>query len=223
MRVVMGKPDEGQTPEAFAAEMHRHSPPDNEAPAAVAVNAVVGRSDDAAVILVGFQVYTAGVAFTLAVRLRQEPTGDLRRGIHELLFDGPGRDVTNHLLVGVEFSDGRKAANIRIPSWDQSVPNAQPILSSGGGGGGGKTYDQTTWLSPVPPPGPLTFVCAWSAYGIEETHTTVDGTAISEAAARVVALWPWEPPVEEAWEPTPLQLPQSGWFTDTLRASGQAD
>ena len=217
MRVSAVSMGDDESPEDVRAQLARHAPPDNEAPVAVAVNAVVGRSDGAAVILSGFQVYSSGVEFTLAVRLREEPMGSMRRDIHELVgFNGPGADASSHLLLGVEFSDGRRAANIGIPSWHQGVPADQPMLAGGGGGGGGKTYDQTTWLTPVPPAGPMTFVCAWAAFDIEETHTPVDGTALAEARSRVVELWPWEPPRQEAYEPVEPQLPATGWFADTL-------
>jgi hypothetical protein len=92
------------------------------------------------------------------------------------------------------------------------------MLSFGDGGGGGRTYDHNMWLSPVPPAGPLTFICRWPAFGIQESHTELDGTQISDALARVETLWPWEPPSDEPEpEPTRPQLPPDGWFADTQR------
>jgi hypothetical protein len=44
-------------------------------------------------------------------------------------------------------------------------------------------------LTPLPPAGPLLVVCAWSAVGIAESRTILDGTAIAEAGTRAVTLW----------------------------------
>ncbi len=51
------------------------------------------------------------------------------------------------------------------------------------------------WLWPLPPPGPLTFVCAWPAEGVEETHAQIDGAEILAASARAVELWPDDRPL----------------------------
>ena len=48
----------------------RTSRPDNEVPVALPLNVVLARTDDAAVALIGLQVYSTGVAFQLAVRTR---------------------------------------------------------------------------------------------------------------------------------------------------------
>ena len=77
----------------------RFSPPDNEAPAAIAASGVIGRSADAAILLLGLSRYTDGLQVDLAVRRRldPEPTDHL----HATLDAG--------LLVGVELADGRTA------------------------------------------------------------------------------------------------------------------
>ena len=57
------------------------------------------------------------------------------------------------------------------------------------------------WLWPLPPAGPLTFVCAWPAEGIEEISAQIDAAPILEAASRAIELWPDErplPPSEDA-------------------------
>lgn len=45
-------------------------PPENEVPVAVAVNAALGRTDEVAVCVVGMQVFSTGVRFEVAIRLR---------------------------------------------------------------------------------------------------------------------------------------------------------
>jgi len=67
----------------------RLSPPENEIPVAVPLNAVLGRTEDAAIALTGLQVYTTGVSFDLAVRVRSWPDDD-HRGLSELVFHPAG-------------------------------------------------------------------------------------------------------------------------------------
>jgi hypothetical protein len=74
--------------------------------------------------------------------------------------------------------------------------------------------DQSWWLSPVPPDGPLQIVVRCDPLGLPETVTSLDGTAVRAAAADVVELWPWEPP-PAFWTPPPPpppELPPDSWF-----------
>jgi hypothetical protein len=45
------------------------------------------------------------------------------------------------------------------------------------------------WVTPLPPPGRLEFVCEWPAAGIALTRVEVDADPIREAATRVTTLW----------------------------------
>jgi hypothetical protein len=38
------------------------------------------------------------------------------------------------------------------------------------------------WVSPLPPEGPVTFVCEWPAFDIEESRRVLDGAKFIEAA-----------------------------------------
>jgi hypothetical protein len=48
------------------------------------------------------------------------------------------------------------------------------VLHQGGGGGGSGAFEWHDWLWPLPPPGPLVFVCAWPALALPETRTELD-------------------------------------------------
>ena len=48
-------------------------------------------------------------------------------------------------------------------------------------------------VRPLPPPGPLAFICAWPGRGIAASRTEVDGAAIRAAADTAVPLWPDDP------------------------------
>ena len=76
-------------------------------------------------------------------------------------------------------------------------------------------------MSPLPPAGPLTFVCRWPGFEIAENKVELDGAQIVEALAQVQSLWAWEAAVPES-EPEPVepQLPADGWFADVQRRRG---
>ena len=46
------------------------------------------------------------------------------------------------------------------------------------------------WVWPLPPAGPLEFICQWPVYGIGETRVGIDGQVILDAARLSVQLWP---------------------------------
>lgn len=197
------EPDEGY--------LRRVGPPDNEIPVAVPVNAVLARTDDHAIALVGLQVYTTGVSMDLAVRARVRGGRELT----ELVFDHVPLSA-GRLLIGVEFSDGRRASNA---SWPDPGSSLQPrstddvIFHSGGGGGGDRSVDQSWWLSPVPPEGPMTVVLDCGALGIAETSTVLDGSLLRRAASDVLTLWPWTRPEDPCpADLRPSELPEGSWF-----------
>lgn len=200
----------------------RSAAPDNEAPAGLDFGAVLGRTDETAVSVSGFQVYSTGLAFTLSVRLRRELPHDRAHRFYELISGhgpaGSETSVDERLLLGVEYADGRTATNVTSSIWTDhgETESVDALLTSKGGGGGGRVHEYDFWLFPLPPAGPLTFICRWASFGIAETHTELDGTPIVAALARVQTLWPWEPE-EPLPEPPDPQLPTDGWFGQALR------
>ena len=88
------------------------------------------------------------------------------------------------LRVGVQFSDGRKATNTggfphRPPDFE--IPPLGPVMHGGGGGGGERHWHQSQWVWPLPPGGPLAFVCQWPAAGIPLTRRELDAQLIFDA------------------------------------------
>jgi hypothetical protein len=209
---------------AFARRMN---PPENEIPVAVPISTLLARTDDIAIALIDAQAYTSGLRFNLAIRLRHEPRGSMRHKTYEMLnaYAG-GEEADEQFLLGVEYPDGRTVTNFGRPGFPgiptDDVPD-KPSLSPTGGGGGGRSYDQSYWLTPLPPAGPLVVVCAWSAFDIPESRTVMDGAAIAEAGSRAVVLWPWSPPEEEPFGPSTPRVPDGGWFDRVSRAGQDAD
>ncbi len=165
------------------------SAPENELPVALPQNLLLARTDDAAVALTRLSVYTTGIALDLVVRLR--PSASLARDdrLNDLLWHGHGGGA--RFLFGVGYADGRRASNVR------GVGGGDVVLVTGSGSGGMSSVEQSWWLHPLPPEGPVTVAVRCDELGIEESLTELDGTAVRRAAEGVVTLWPWEPPPEE--------------------------
>jgi hypothetical protein len=187
--------------------LRRVNPPENEVPVALPINVLLARTDDVAVALVGLQVYTTGVSFTLVVRAR--PSSELARAgrLNELIWEH--RPGAGRFLLGVELADGRRVSGMRMGERDTDI-----VFHSGSGSGGEASVEQSWWLSPLPPAGPLQFVVRCADLGIDETVTELDASAIRRAADDVVTLWPWEPPPEHrrSEPPAPPDLPPGSWF-----------
>ena len=171
---------------------HPWNPPEAELPGIVPIETLhFDRSEQAAVAIIGIAAYARGFEFFLARRIRpgtpgldEDPTPEMRRRRRRLaeLEDFP---------ISVRFSDGRTAISGR-PRGD-SEP-AGPVLQPRGGGGTSHAQLFRWWVWPLPPPGPLEFICQWPVYGIGETRTGIDGQLILDAARRSVQLWPEDDP-----------------------------
>jgi hypothetical protein len=187
-------------------DIRRMSAPENELPATLPVSVLLARTDDLAVGLIGLQVYSTGLSFELAVRVRPSAAGTVGRSLQELFWDHPPHSATRFLL-GIELGDGRRVTNLRAGADDV-------VFHPGGGGGGDTSVDQEWWLSPLPPEGPLLVVARCPEIGLEETVVELDGTAIRRAGENAVVLWPYEPPREPDYEPPspPADLPADSWF-----------
>lgn len=183
--------------------------PDNEVPVPVPLHLVLARTSDLAVVVDGAQVYSRGFAFALTVLARQDPGHghDLFQQISGHAPDG------ERLLFGIEFADGRRAANTSemLPR-PQSATGGGVSLVAQGGGGGGRRFRQDFWVTTLPPAGPLRFVVRWDAQQVEEAVVETDGSLLGTAAQWVEELWPWEPERPGAWEPELPVLPADGWF-----------
>ncbi|WP_324275316.1 RNA 2'-phosphotransferase [Blastococcus brunescens] len=116
------------------------SAPDNEIPVAVPLNTVLARTSDVAVALTGLQVYSTGVSFDLAFRVRS-PLEPAHRGLSDLVFEHGAS--SGRFLLGIEMADGRRASNVFGRDSDDGI-----VFHAGGGGGGELSVDQSWWLHP---------------------------------------------------------------------------
>lgn len=148
--------------------------------------------------------YPNGFAFLLRVRwgLVADPSEQLPWpfpdwGSPDPLDSEPFPDAL--LRFGVQFADGRKVTNLdQYPFVPEDLPLDQPVMVEGGGGvgseggrlGRGAFWDLELVVQPLPPPGPLTFVCAWPGRGIPEVRAEIDAGLVLDAAAAAVPFFP---------------------------------
>ena len=155
--------------------------PVNEFPSAVVTGPLMfARTEEVAVAVIGVWAFQTGFEFWLDARFRhaQPPV------------EG-GMAPQEAVHVGVQFADGRKDANFgRGPERAEGAALTGVALNPGGFGGGLRHRNWSYWVSPLPPAGPVTFVCEWAAAGIPETRASLDAQLIVDAARRSVRLWP---------------------------------
>ena len=157
---------------------------------------VLARTDALAVAITGGSAFPSGFEFTLNVRLRRG--GDFDPFEADLLMHQgmyrhrrtSGAIAPEVLRFGIEFADGAKATNLGGP-WPPrpDAEPASPVLVQHGGGGGNGRWDQEYWVWPLPPPGPLAFVCEWPHANVPLTRVATDADVIRSAAARAEKLW----------------------------------
>jgi len=189
--------------------LRRFGPPENEVPVAVPLNAVLARTGDVALALLRLQVYSTGLTFDLILRCRASAVSG-GRGLDTILWrHGP---EASPLLVGLEFPDGRRVTSAGRPFPGSAGPD-DVVFHESSSSGGGLSCDQSWWLSPLPPGGPLRLVVRCEPLGIADTTTELDGAAIAAAAAGVTELWPWEPPPQMPPPgDRPPDVPGDSWF-----------
>lgn len=168
-------------------------------PGVVALELVLARTDRVAVCVSRLAAYPTGFEFELVT---MSAPGQDELELDPMMFGhhhhrasrrGSEKGLPPELLrIGVEFADATKATNIAGFHHDQEPP-AGPVMHPGGGGGGGRSWHQTQWVWPIPPPGPLNFVCEWPAADIPLTRSKIDAQTILDATTRARVIFPDQP------------------------------
>ena len=170
---------------------HPWEPPEAEFPGVVAFSTLIlGRTERAAVAVTGLSAYSAG--FEIFVTARFRPGAEADYGPGDRMPGGPERSgARRSFRLGLQLADGTRVIGQHGgPGPDRDAEPAGPILRPFLGGGGPRSSFWRWWAWPLPPPGPLEFVCEWPAFGIPETRAGLDGQLILDAAARSIRLWP---------------------------------
>jgi hypothetical protein len=171
---------------------HPWDPPEAEFPVAVASGPLMlGRTDRAAVAITGISAYSAGFEIFVTARFRPGPGESGHRGRKP---GGPEPVVSRRSFrLGLQLADGTKV----IGQHGGPGPNGDaepdgPILRAFLGGGGPRSGFWRWWAWPLPPAGPMEFVCEWPGREIPETRAGLDAQLILDAAGRSIRLWPEE-------------------------------
>ena len=168
---------------------HPWEPPDAEFPGNVPIDTLLlGRTEQVAVGVTGLSAFSGGIEISLTARIR--PSADHP----EEHLPGGSRDLTasrRSFRFGLQFSDGGRAAgSLGGTRPDRDSQPAGPVLYAFAGGGRPYSFISRWWTWPLPPAGPLEFVCEWPAFGIAESRAVIDAQLILDAARRGVRLWP---------------------------------
>jgi hypothetical protein len=176
------------------AEPTRHhrppwsGPPHGTLPGVAPIELLLAHSQKAATYITHLTAYPTGFEFELrAISAAEEHQADLDLfGRHWPRVGDKRDELPPQLLrIGVQFADGRKATNIA----GHDRPPSGPVMWALGGGGAGGSFHQAYWVWPLPPPGPLAFVCEWPVAGIPLTRREIDAQPILEAADRAQAIF----------------------------------
>jgi hypothetical protein len=171
--------------------------PQGAFPGVVALELVLAQTEKVAVGVPRVYGYREG--FELELRVVSGADGDElgSRLYHAgragwLRPDEQGLLPPEMLRLAVEFADGSRASNVMPMSRDLQTQPAGPTMHAQGGGGGAGDWRQSLWVWPLPPAGPLSFVCEWPALGIPLARHTIDAQLILDAAARAQLIFPHE-------------------------------
>jgi len=176
--------EEPQTPEWMG-------PPENVLPGAFPLWLVLARTGDVMLAAHGGLAYTNGFCFTVSLRRRRAREGPGDDPIH-LWHTARGREIPpDALRLGIQFGDGSKATVFDGHRWFRTVERPEgPILLQRGGNGSSHSWELGFWAWPLPPQGPLAFVCEWPSEGVELTQAVIDAEVVHDAAERAEILWP---------------------------------
>jgi hypothetical protein len=172
---------------------HPWDPPEAEFPGTVSFRTLVlARDERAAVAITGLSAYPAG--FEIFVTARFRPGADAGPGDRPPGGPGPGGPLRS-FRFGLQLADGTRVIGrrgARGPDGD-AEPDG-PILRMFLGGGSPRSSLSRWWAWPLPPAGPLEFVCEWPALGIPESRAGLDAQLILDAAGQSIRLWPEDEP-----------------------------
>ncbi len=185
----MGFFDDVPAPEpAPPRKHHPWEPPEAEFPGIVPIDTLIlARTGHVAVAVTGLSAFSSGTEIFLTARIRPSA------GHPEENLPGGPRDLAasrRSFRFGLQFSDGTKAAGSPGSRPGHDSEPAGPLLYPFAGGGGPRSFVSRWWAWPLPPAGPLEFVCEWPALDIPESRASIDAQLILDAARRSVRLWP---------------------------------
>jgi hypothetical protein len=158
-------------------------PPETEFPAIVPISTLeFDRSEQTAIAITGMSAYSNGFEIFVTRLIRPDASG-----FDQDPVPGSPRGMLaewQSFQISLQLSDGHMVTSGR-PQGDAEPTG--PILRSRGGGGTSHYLLSRWWAWPLPPGGPLEFICH---LGTGETRVGIDAQLILDAARRSVRVWP---------------------------------
>jgi hypothetical protein len=167
-------------------------PPDDEVGVVIVIERAVARTQQALVSVRSTTVYREGFSVAVAAyrAVASEDDDELDLWDDMAFMRGRGADADEVLRFGVEFANGSKATNLdRFPQVKRGELPSSPVLTGGPQGGGGSRTDLSYWVWPLPPPGPLAFVCEWPSEAIPVSRIVIEGDVVRDAAVQARRIW----------------------------------
>jgi len=159
----------------------RWDPPQAEFPGIVPINTLqFGRSAQAAIAITGISAYPSGFEIFITALLRPDAPG-----FGAETPDG-GMLIHKPYRISLQLSDGRTVTGERPPG--DTEPTG-PILRPRDGGGTSHYQHERWWAWPLPPSGPLQFICEWPTLATGQTQVGIDAQLILDSARQAVQLW----------------------------------
>jgi hypothetical protein len=172
--------------------------PDNYLGQPVPTEIELARSAKVRIVLRHLIVYPTGIEFQLVglvhpvARNDEAVGGFVGRPYYSERNEDPSRLPDGLFRFGIQFADGSKATTLQDKHIAYHGPNRPPspwLQPSGGGGSSPGHFSAGYWVWPLPPTGPLGFVCEWPALGISLTRREIDSGPIRAAAVQTTPLW----------------------------------
>jgi hypothetical protein len=168
--------------------------PEAVVPRTLPIGRIIARTEEVAIYLSCLSVYPVGFEFEVFA-LAKDRDSDLEPFDFEYGYEAErsGEIPSGQLRLGFQFADGERATNTggRF-EWDGEFiePPAAPVMRSGRGRSDGQgRWQHWFWVWPLPPAGPLEFVCEWPAGEVPMTRYSLDAQALIDAARRCERLF----------------------------------
>jgi hypothetical protein len=145
-----------------------------------------GRPAQTAIAITGVWAYSNGFEFFVTRLIRPDAPG-----FDEDPVPGAPRGTLaerQSFQISLQLADGRKVVS---GGPGGGAEPTGPILQSRGGSGSSHRVVLRWWAWPLPPRGPLEFICQ---LGTGETRVSVDAQLILDASRHSVRAWPQDEP-----------------------------
>jgi hypothetical protein len=184
-------PDPSRVLESGAGWLPWHGPPTGTLPGIVPIDRVLAQTATVAVCLTTVAGYASGFQVEILAMLEDE---DAEVDVFGFRPVRHGTGIPSDMLrFGIQLADGSKVTNTdqrtNLEGRSASGEPLGPVMMSREGRRGGGNWEQAYWILPLPPSGPLVFVCEWPEYGVQLTQWEMDAQVILDAASRAQVIF----------------------------------